>query len=258
MLAVLVSIANMTNISSKILVTSIPKTGTTMLSKLTKRLTGSVPHGSSSVLTKEDVDDLQQDNFLLSHAPALEENLKLISENKFRTLVLLRDPRDVVVSMYYYFGPKHAKKLGLDHEADKDKIIMLYITKWYLATAPKAPCGPYIKGDYQQFLDWKKLLPDVLFTTYEALVGSKGGGNDDIQKKEIRTIADFLGVTLTEEELTTVACKLYGGTATFRNGSIGSWRNHFTSEHVRAFKEYTADLLIELGYEKDNDWGVEL
>ncbi len=256
MLALLISmnIARAAETPLKILVTTIPKTGTMMLSKLTGVLTGSAPQGSWSTLTKEDI-DLQPGTFLLSHAPALEGNLKLVSENKFKTIVLLRDPRDVIVSMYYYFGAEDAQKLGLEYEADKDRIIMLHITKWYLAAEPKAPCGPYIKGDYLQFLDWRQ-LSDVYFTSYEALVGNKGGGNDEIQKKEIQIIAHFLGITLTEEELIAIAHNLYGVTATFRNGSIGSWKNHFTKEHVQAFKEYTGDLLIELGYEKDNDWGV--
>ncbi len=52
--------------------------------------------------------------------------------------------------LYYYFGPKDAKKLGLDHEADKDKIIMLYIAKWYLMADDESPCGPYLAGDYQK------------------------------------------------------------------------------------------------------------
>ena len=248
------SIVQAKDIPSKILMTSIPKTGTMMLSKLVRELTGLQPRGSSSVLTKEDI-DLPPDTFLMSHAPALEENLKLLSGKNFKTLVLLRDPRDVIISMYYYFGPKHAKKLGLDHVADKDKIIMLHITKWYLTTDKDSPSGPYLEGDYHQFFDWSK-QPDVFFTTYEALVGSKGGGSDELQKKEISAIADFLGIALTQEELTTIATNLYGGTATFRNGGIGSWRNHFTPEHVAAFKEYAGELLIKMGYEKDNNWGI--
>lgn len=240
--------------SFNILATSIPKTGTMMLSKLVTELTGLKPQGSSSVLTKENI-DLPSDTFLLSHAPALEENLKLLSEKNFKVIVLLRDPRDVIVSMYYYFGPKHAKKLELDHVLDKNAIIMLHITKWYLTTHKDSVAGPYLAGDYHQFFDWKK-HPDVFFTSYESLVGSKGGGSDEVQKKEISALAQFLGINLCEDELTKIAANIYGGTATFRNGSRGSWRNHFTPEHVAAFKEYAGDLLIELGYEKDNNWGL--
>ena len=40
----------------------------------------------------------------------------------------------------------------------------------------------------------------------------------------------------------------------FRKGKTGGWRNHFSDEHKQIFKDITGDLLIELGYETDNDW----
>ena len=42
--------------------------------------------------------------------------------------------------------------------------------------------------------------------------------------------------------------------STFRKGTIGDWRNHFTEEHKAAFKEVAEAELIKLGYEKDYDW----
>jgi hypothetical protein len=41
---------------------------------------------------------------------------------------------------------------------------------------------------------------------------------------------------------------------TFRSGKTGGWREHFTEEHKKIFKEVAGDLLVRLGYEKSNDW----
>ena len=41
---------------------------------------------------------------------------------------------------------------------------------------------------------------------------------------------------------------------TFRSGKTGGWREHFTAEHKNLFKAVTGDLLVKLGYEKNNDW----
>jgi sulfotransferase 6B1 len=41
---------------------------------------------------------------------------------------------------------------------------------------------------------------------------------------------------------------------TFRSGKTGGWREHFSAEHKRLFKEVAGDLLIKLGYEKNMDW----
>ena len=41
---------------------------------------------------------------------------------------------------------------------------------------------------------------------------------------------------------------------TFRSGKTGGWTQHFTAEHKKLFKDVTGDLLVQLGYEKTNDW----
>jgi hypothetical protein len=41
---------------------------------------------------------------------------------------------------------------------------------------------------------------------------------------------------------------------TFRSGKSGGWKEHFSGENKLLFKEVAGDLLIRLGYEKDNDW----
>jgi hypothetical protein len=40
----------------------------------------------------------------------------------------------------------------------------------------------------------------------------------------------------------------------YRKGVAGDWRNYFTEEDRRVFKEEAGELLIQLGYEEDLDW----
>lgn len=42
----------------------------------------------------------------------------------------------------------------------------------------------------------------------------------------------------------------------YRKGVSGDWANHFKAEHVAAFKERYGELLVKLGYEDDDDWGL--
>lgn len=51
-----------------------------------------------------------------------------------------------------------------------------------------------------------------------------------------------------------IAAQLHGGTSTFRKGTIGNWYDQFSDEHKQAFKNVTGDLLIDLGYEPNNNW----
>jgi len=39
-----------------------------------------------------------------------------------------------------------------------------------------------------------------------------------------------------------------------RKGVPGDWKNHFTPEHIRLFKEQYNDLVVSLGYEDSSDW----
>ena len=41
---------------------------------------------------------------------------------------------------------------------------------------------------------------------------------------------------------------------TFRSGKTGGWKQHFNGEHKTLFKNVVGDLLVRLGYEKNNDW----
>lgn len=40
----------------------------------------------------------------------------------------------------------------------------------------------------------------------------------------------------------------------YRKGVAGDWKNHFSDEDKRAFKEAAGDMLVKLGYEKDFSW----
>ena len=41
---------------------------------------------------------------------------------------------------------------------------------------------------------------------------------------------------------------------TFRAGKTGAWREFFTDEHKKLFKDVAGDLLVRLGYENTNAW----
>ena len=91
--------------------------------------------------------------------------------------------------------------------------------------------------------------PMIYTTTFEKLVGPDGGGTKEEQLSEVQNIANHIGVKISLEEAVQVANSLFGDTGTFREGKIGSWKKHFTEEHIKIFKEQTGDLLYKLGYE---------
>ena len=109
--------------------------------------------------------------------------------------------------------------------------------------------------------------PNNLVCRYEDLVGIMGGGTQEAQLAELERIARFLRVPLSQVDLSIIASQLYGDeinpfgkegfkhyTSTFQNGKIGAWKTAFNEEHKAAFKKKLGSALIELGYEKDDNW----
>jgi len=39
-----------------------------------------------------------------------------------------------------------------------------------------------------------------------------------------------------------------------RKGHKYDWKNYFSDDHINSFKEIAGETLIDLGYEKNNDW----
>lgn len=85
-------------------------------------------------------------------------------------------------------------------------------------------------------------------------------------REEVKQLLEFLGTETSEE--TVERCvesasfeKLTKGrergqeAADFvRKGIAGDWRNVFTEQDKQIFKEVAGDVLIKLGYERDNNW----
>jgi hypothetical protein len=121
-----------------------------------------------------------------------------------------------------------------------------------------------IESLYRLYLPWKD-CPQVYTTYFEKLVGSKGGGDDAEQFKEIKNIANHLGLTISDEEVQGIASKLFGdnnydwstehkgyfvvGEKTFRSGQIGSWKTLFNEQHKKTFNAIAGELLNDLGYD---------
>ena len=103
-------------------------------------------------------------------------------------------------------------------------------------------------GDYLNWLD----QPSVMKIHFEDLIHDRAG-----------TLNRIIGHFLARVPLRTDRDLLLGSlensinpnkSPTFRSGKTGEWKKHFTDAYKKIFKDVAGDLLIRLGYEKDNDW----
>lgn len=173
---------------------------------------------------------------------------------------IIRDPRDMIVSMAFmvkdsFDGRSYpvVEDLVYDFIDGRQK----HYIRWGVEVHSTYPLlwELGVVGFYKLYLPWMNARK--FHTVYfERLIGSKGGGSDEIQMEEIRLIAQHIGVKLSPSKVKEIRDSLFGGTSTFREGKSGGWKNFFTPEMKQAFKNTPGanELLIALGYEKDTNW----
>jgi len=252
--------------SINILNTSVPKCGTFLLMQVLQLIFNQNCTATFLPVYYPSVDLLDQyinDKYFacmhLGYKPEYEQYLK---EKNAKAFFIYRDPRDQLVSQVHYMlmhstdygrftfdslltaliGNNDASPQELNHFQDTKLTILS--SQEYLS---------HIKRFYEIFIGWRN--SEVCYSTrFEDLVGIKGGGSAELQKREIANIAKHAGIHLNEQQIIDIASKAFGGTWSFREGKIGSWRTHFKPHHVSAFKAAAGNLLIEWGYEPDNNW----
>jgi hypothetical protein len=170
-----------------------------------------------------------------------------------KAILVLRDPRDVVVSHAFYAAatPSHPLFESFQSLSVSERIMASIVGVKPPWAGERRLLG--IGERCRNLIPW--ITHPLNYTTrFEKLVGPSGGGARDAQLEEIANVARHLGFRHQRRDRERIADDLFGGTATFRKGLIGAWREFFTAEHRRAFRDEAGDVLIELGYEKDNCW----
>lgn len=194
--------------------------------------------------------------FIPLHLAFTPERKQLLTDLGFTMVLIARDPRDIAVSHFHYVSRQarmHRLRAYYNSLPDDSARLMTSIrgipeSKWQ---------GHMRLGDISRrclvYLDWADHGACVV--QFEKLIGPLGGGTRQAQHGEIRKIAAHLDMALDSSTVEYVAANVYyHKSSTFRKGIVGDWMNHMTPEHKAAFKEVAGQLLIDLGYETDEDW----
>ena len=172
---------------------------------------------------------------------------KWVEEKKLRGVFIIRDPRDVAVSLCHYImrEPRHwCHTFFREVLSDDSSRLMATI------------CGmdePHLDSIDKHFRRKFGYLshPQFCIVRFEELIGSAGGGDDRSQQVTIQKIADHLQLSLTAQELRHITSRAFWrNSPTFRKGQIGAWKQEMQEEHKEAFGKVAGQLLLELGYEE--------
>ena len=168
------------------------------------------------------------------------------------SVFVYRDPRDMVVSHVFYATQIHTGH-GMHHYYTE--VLQSMGERIQAAIQGVTEPGSVLPGvstRYANYLGWLE-QPLVLCLRFEDLILER--------EVALGRLLDYLagrGFTpnisraRSIEVLTEAIVPRKSGT--FRKGQPGNWREHFTPENKDLFKKLAGDLLIKLGYEKNNDW----
>ncbi len=247
--------------SNHVALVSMPKCGTHLLLKLilaTDDFIGVTGRRRFFLLDEEIINSFikNQRLILLSHAIYNNENSSKLADDSIKKIFIYRDPRDQIVSAAFWIKTiPRVSESEWSIEELIDELISGGSSIWSTIFLSDEPWKNLenITSFYNLYLPWR-FEPNVYVTSFEKLIGAKGGGSDEVQLNEIINIAFHIGKNLSLSEAKVIANLLFGGTLTFREGKIGSWKEYFLEKHKVAFKKVAGQLLIDLGYEKDLNW----
>jgi hypothetical protein len=196
------------------------------------------------------LDSLRPRDVASSHLFARPDVIQRVCSPAFVPYFIFRDPRDVVVSHVFYVSEMEARHVHHDHYQslpDFDSRLNVSI----LGRTDTDVEFPNIADRFAPYLNWLD-HPEVLAIHFEDLILDRASALTRIMdhflaRASLRTPRELILNSL-ETAINPIK------SPTFRSGKTGEWKKHFTDEHKKIFKDVAGDLLVKLGYEKNNDW----
>ncbi|HQU36701.1 MAG TPA: sulfotransferase domain-containing protein [Anaerolineales bacterium] len=196
------------------------------------------------------LDSLSPRDVASAHLFARPDAVARVCSPKFIPYFIFRDPRDVVVSHVFYvteMEKNHVHHAYYQSLPDFDSRLKVSI----LGRPDAGIEFPTIAERFAPYMDWLNRT-EVLSIHFEYLINDRAATLTRILD-HFRTRVPLQ--TPRELILDSLESSINPSRSpTFRSGKTGEWKKYFTGEHKRIFKDAAGDLLIRLGYEKDNNW----
>jgi len=185
------------------------------------------------------------------YVEAAAENVAVLCQPNRVNYFIYRDPRDMLVSQVFFATDMHEEH-GMH---DYYKSLPDFSARLNVAITGIDRDGlkmVSVKQRYEGVFQWLE-QKNVMCLRFEDLINNRditlNAMLDEVEKTGYRI------PTPREKALAVLVDAIQPKKShTFRSGKTGGWKQHFTEEHKKLFKDIAGDLLKRLGYEKNNDW----
>jgi hypothetical protein len=186
---------------------------------------------------------LKPGQILVSHLWYTPDYIKMMQKHNVRCFFMIRNPRDIVVSMAFYMmkQKKHALHEQYAAEHKIENRIRLAIS------GTQDRVGISIGQKLERYAGW--LDSNAMVVRFEDIIGARGGGTEARQTAIIRSIFDHLGMEMVEDEINRYSRSLFSAESpTFRKGMIDQWKDYFDDEIEELYRQETCDWLPIYSY----------
>ena len=185
------------------------------------------------------------------YVEATPENVGLLCAPGRVNYFVYRDPRDLLVSQVYFATDMHEEH-GMHEYYNSLPDFGARLRAAITGVDQDGARMVSVKQRYEGVFQWLQ-QPDVLCIRFEDLIHERDRTLSAMLDWVERT--GYRVPTPRANCLSILADAIQPGKShTFRSGKTGGWREHFSDEHKRLFKDVAGDLLVRLGYEPNNDW----
>ncbi|RPJ25265.1 MAG: hypothetical protein EHM33_15105 [Chloroflexi bacterium] len=185
------------------------------------------------------------------YVEASPENIAFLCQPERVNYFIYRDPRDMLVSQVFFatdMHEEHGMHAYYKSLVDFNERLKVAITGIDRAGLRMVSVQQRYAGVFQ-WLEQKH----VLCIRFEDLINNRDAALNAMLAEVERT--GYKIPTPREKALTVLVDAIQPRKShTFRSGKTGGWREYFTDEHRQLFKDVAGDLLVRLGYEKNNNW----
>jgi hypothetical protein len=185
------------------------------------------------------------------YVDATPQNASFLTQAGRVNYFMYRDPRDLLVSQVFFATDMHEGH-GM-HEYYKS--LPDFGSRLNIAISGIDQNGLYmvgVKERYAGVFQWLE-QKNVLCLRFEDLIE-----NRDATLNSMLDEVEKTGYQIPASRQKALSILIQAiqpkKSHTFRSGKTGGWREHFSPEHKMLFKDVSGDLLVRLGYEKNNDW----
>jgi len=185
-----------------------------------------------------------------AHLFGRQEVLKRVCSLAFIPYFIFRDPRDVVVSHVFYVTDMEARHVHHDYYQSLPGFNARLNVSILGRPDPKIEF-PNITDRFAPYLGWLD-QPSVMKIHFEDLINDRAATLKSIIDHFLSRVPLQISHEMLLESLESSINP--SRSPTFRSGKTGEWKKYFTEEHKKIFKAAAGDLLLKMGYEKDNDW----